>query len=98
MILTQTLDRPTVASLTGSFMRPANTPFVTTVANPMIFVKMAGMAIYKKHKNILLVVGGSHYGSNILASSYSTVNSVIEFSSNRDSFLSFNNSVSLTSF
>ena len=94
--LTHTLAKPTEASKTGSFIRPANTPFTTTDKKASRFVKTAGMAIFKKHMNILPEVGGSLDGSNMFDSSYSAFKDVVD--SKRGSFLSFNYSVSLTSF
>ena len=71
--VTQTVAKPTEASFTGSFIRPANTPLMTNGAVPSRLVKTAGIAIFKKHMNILLEVGGSLDGSNMFDSSYSAV-------------------------
>ena len=87
--LRQTVDKPIEASFIGSFIRPANTPFVTTDPKAIRLVKMAGIAIFKKHMNIVLEVGGALYGSNMSDSSCSIFKAVLE---------SFNYSVSLTFF
>ena len=64
-MLQVTFARPITASLTGSFSRPANTPFVTTVAKAAKFVKIAGTASLMKQVKILYVVGCSDFGLNI---------------------------------
>lgn len=69
----QVPESPITPSLTGSFIRPANTPFETTIPNDITFVKMAGNAILRNTANILQEVGCYLlFGSNILFSSCSS--------------------------